>query len=89
MNENNFSVAERGFQGPLDITEVRELKPFHDFGAVRVPNRPDLAIRLEIEETTGAVIAISVDIGAAQRRLVVRNQNLAGAIDCSTGRQNQ
>ena len=87
MNENNFSVAERGFQGPLDITEVRELKPFHDFGAVRVPNRPDLAIRLEIEETTGAVIAISVDIAESNIQLQAfaapRNEGLWSEIRTS------
>ncbi|MEO0024572.1 MAG: hypothetical protein RL196_1013 [Actinomycetota bacterium] len=56
------TFADRSTTGPLDISEVRELKPLHDFGSLRVPNRTDVSIRVEVEETTGQVTAVSIDM---------------------------
>lgn len=66
MNNLAANYPERAFQGPLDVTEVRDLRPLHDFGSIRVPNRADLGVRLEIEETTGAIIRIVAEIAESK-----------------------
>ncbi len=64
MNALNATsgFADRSITGPLDSSEVKELRPLHDFGSLRVPNRTDVSIRVEVEETTGQVIAVSIDL---------------------------
>jgi len=69
MNDLFSGYLDRTKNGPLDVTELRELRPLHDFGSIRVPNRSDLAIRLEVEETTGAVIAVSIDVAGSNVQL--------------------
>ncbi|MEY4366662.1 MAG: hypothetical protein RLZ28_77 [Actinomycetota bacterium] len=73
MNENLNS-------GPLDISAVRELKPMHDFGSLRVPNRPDVDIRIEVEQTSQVTTALFVDIANSTIRIQAfaapRNQEL-------------
>lgn len=62
MNDFLNGYASRSQLGPFDASELKELRPFHDFGSVRVPNRADLSIRLEVEESSQKVIAISLDL---------------------------
>ena len=69
VNEVFSGFGDRSVVGPLDISELRDLRPLHDFGSIRVPNRADLAIRLEVEETTGSVIAVSIDIAGSNVQL--------------------
>lgn len=69
MNDSTTGYSGRAIQGPLDASEVRHLRPFHDFGAVRVPNRSDLEISLEVDENTGTVIAIAIDIAQSTLQL--------------------
>ncbi len=71
MSDANLKYPERAYQGPLDLSEVRDLRPVHDFGSIRVPNRPDLSIRLEVDEATGTVIAVAVDIAQSTVQLQV------------------
>ena len=66
MNNLAANYPERAFQAPLDVTEVRDLKPLHDFGSIRIPNRADLGVRLEVEETTGAIIRIVAEIAQSK-----------------------
>lgn len=66
MNNLAANYPERAFQGPLDVSEVRDLKPLHDFGSIRIPNRADLGVRLEVEETTGAIIRIVAEIAQSK-----------------------
>ena len=69
MSDAVTGYSERATLGPLDASEVRDLKPYHDFGAVRVPNRSDLEIRLEVEESTGTVIAVAIDVAQSNVQL--------------------
>jgi hypothetical protein len=71
MTDLSFQYPERAYQGPLDSSELRDLRPFHDFGSIRVPNRPDLAIRLEVDETTGNVVAVAIDVAQSSVQLQV------------------
>jgi hypothetical protein len=56
----NVPQAFAAGEGPLDVTEVREAKPFIDFGSLRVISRPDIQIKAEVEETTGVVVAVTL-----------------------------
>jgi len=87
MNDSFSSYAARAQNGPLDVSELRELRPLHDFGSIRVPNRPDLSIRLEIEETTSTVVAVAIDVAGSNIQLQAfaapRNEGLWNEIRAS------
>lgn len=53
--------ADRATAGPFDIEEVTQVIPYVDFGSVRVPSREDLQLRLEVEEGSQRIVAISMD----------------------------
>ena len=53
--------VDREFNGPLDSHEVRDVKPFVDFGSLRVFGQETLALRLEIEESTQRVVAVTLE----------------------------
>ena len=73
MNENSTT-------GPLDISAVRELKPMHDFGSLRVPNRTDVEIRIEVEQSSQIATAVIVDVANSSVRIqpfaAARNEQL-------------
>jgi hypothetical protein len=45
----------------LDVMAVREARPFIDFGSIRILSRPDIQLKAEVEETTGLVVAITIE----------------------------
>jgi len=47
--------------GPFDSTEVIQLKPSVDFGALQVPIRDDVTLKLEVEEASSRIVALTVD----------------------------
>lgn len=53
--------ADRHTAGPLDITEVQGVRPYVDFGSLRVPSRDQLQMRLEVEEASQRIVAVSMD----------------------------
>ncbi|WP_296631276.1 DUF3710 domain-containing protein [Rhodoluna sp.] len=53
--------ADRRSGGPFDISEVSDVSPYIDFGALRVAAREDMQMRLEVEEATQRLIAVSLD----------------------------
>jgi hypothetical protein len=53
--------VDRATAGPLDISEVRSADQYVDFGSIRVPASEDLQLRLEIEEETKRIVAITID----------------------------
>ncbi|MDO5750817.1 MAG: DUF3710 domain-containing protein [Rothia sp. (in: high G+C Gram-positive bacteria)] len=46
--------------GPFDIDEIKELEDYADLGALRIPLLEDMDLRLDLDESTGAVIAATV-----------------------------
>lgn len=52
---------DRETSGPLDLSEVSDVRPFLDFGALRIFNRDALQLRLEVEESTQRVVALTLD----------------------------
>lgn len=56
---------DRQTAGPFDVSEIQDARPFIDFGSLRVPARSDMALRVEIEDASGQVVAVSIDIGGS------------------------
>jgi hypothetical protein len=61
--------ADRRTAGPLDVTEVQGVKPYVDFGSLRIPSRENLAMRLEVEESSQRIVAVSMDFGGSSLQL--------------------
>lgn len=53
--------ADRAENGPLDDSEANAVRPYVDLGGVKILPRPDLQVRLEIEEGGKRVVAVSFD----------------------------
>ncbi len=53
--------ADREINGPLDEDEANAVRPYVDLGGVKIVPRPDLALRLEVEEESQRVVAVALD----------------------------
>jgi hypothetical protein len=53
--------ANRVELGPFDSSEVELPTGFLDFGAIRLMPEPSVGIRLEVEEATGRVVALTLE----------------------------
>lgn len=58
-------VPEPTGRGPWDITQAPELGERIDLGALRVPRRTGLKLRMEVEKRTGKVTATSLTVGGS------------------------
>ncbi len=52
---------DRAEKGPLDETEANAVRPYVDLGGIKILPRPDLRVRLEVEEGSKRVVAVSLD----------------------------
>ena len=52
---------DRASTGPFDSSEVIQVKPSVDFGALQIPIREDFALKLEVEEASSRIVALTVD----------------------------
>ena len=74
MNQNAYASdksapADRRTGGPFDLSEVQDVKPYVDFGALRVGTRENLQMRLEVEEATQRIVAVSMDLNGSSLQL--------------------
>lgn len=53
----------RATDGPYDLTEVPAIRPYVDLGAVKILPREGLQLRLDVEEGTKRLVAVSLDYG--------------------------
>jgi len=53
--------ADRATAGPLDESEANAVRPYVDLGGVKILPRPDLQLRLEVEEGSKRVVAVGLD----------------------------
>jgi hypothetical protein len=53
--------ADRSTAGPLDEAEANAVRPYVDLGGVKILPRPDLQLRLEVEEGSKRVVAVGLD----------------------------
>lgn len=61
--------ADRRTGGPFDVSEIQDVKPYVDFGAIRVGTRENLQMRLEVEESTQRIVAVSMDLNGSSLQL--------------------
>lgn len=61
--------ADRSTAGPLDVAEVREARPYIDFGSLRVPVRDAMQVRVEVEEQSKRVVAVTLDYNESSLQL--------------------
>ena len=54
--------ADRAIAGPLDVAEANAVRPYVDLGGVKIVPREGLGLRLEVEEGTGRVVAVGLDV---------------------------
>lgn len=53
--------ADRETAGPFDLSEVPTIRPYVDFGGVKVAPREGLQLRLEVDERAKRVVAVTLD----------------------------
>lgn len=52
---------DRATAGPLDEREANAVRPYVDLGGVKILPRPELHLRLEVEEGSKRVVAVGLD----------------------------
>jgi hypothetical protein len=55
--------------GPFDITELVQVRPSIDFGAIQLPLRDDVVYKLEVEESTSKIVALTVEYNGSALQL--------------------
>ncbi|ALV45426.1 hypothetical protein MB46_07920 [Arthrobacter alpinus] len=63
------TAYERSVHGPLDESEVPATDGYVDLGALLVTPREGLSLRLEVEESTSRVIAVTLDLNGSSLQL--------------------
>ncbi len=62
-------VPERPERGPWDVSHMPELGQRLDLGALRVPARPGLKVRMELEKRTRQIVGVSVQMSGSALQL--------------------
>ncbi len=60
---------DRALHGPLDESEIASTDGYVDLGALLVTPREGLSLRLEVEESTSRVIAVTLDLNGSSLQL--------------------
>ena len=47
--------------GPFDSSELIQLRPTIDFGSLQLPVREDVTLKLEVDEASSRIVALTVD----------------------------
>ncbi|MET4001460.1 MULTISPECIES: DUF3710 domain-containing protein [Arthrobacter] len=63
------TVYERDLHGPLDVDEIETTDGYVDLGALMVTPLEGLSLRLEVEENTQRVIAVTLDLNGSSLQL--------------------
>ena len=65
FDDAKSAPADRAENGPLDESEANAVRPYVDLGGVKLVPREGMQLRLEIEEGTKRVVAVSLDLGGS------------------------
>jgi hypothetical protein len=65
IDDSKSAPADRESVGPLDETEANAVRPYVDLGGIKIVPRPELQLRLEVEEESKRVIAVGIDFGGS------------------------
>lgn len=61
VRQAKSAPADRATAGPLDESEANAVRPYVDLGGVKILPRPELQLRLEVEEGSKRVVAVALD----------------------------
>lgn len=61
IDESKSAPEDRETAGPFDLAEVPTIRPYVDFGGIKVAPREGLQLRLEVDERAKRVVAITLD----------------------------
>lgn len=64
MNESIGSL------GPFDSEQLEDVRPYIDFGSIRIEPKPDLQLSVEVEEGTSRVVAVTLDYANSKLQLM-------------------
>ena len=63
------AVAGRGATGPFDVSEIKDQDGYVDLGALLIAPSEGLQLRLEVEEATQRVVAVTLDLNGSSLQL--------------------
>lgn len=61
FDESKSAPSNRETSGPFDASEVPAMRPYVDLGGIKVAPREGLQLRLEVEERTKRVVAVTIE----------------------------
>lgn len=61
VDSSKSAPEDRETAGPFDIVEVPTMRPYVDFGGIKVAPREGLQLRLEVDERAKRVVAVTLD----------------------------
>lgn len=61
VDSSKSAPEDRDSAGPYDIAEVPTIRPYVDFGGIKVAPREGLQLRLEVDERSKRVVAVTLD----------------------------
>lgn len=61
--------ADRATAGPFDDAEANPVRPYVDLGGIKLLPRPELAVRLEVQEGDKRVVAVALDYAGSTLQL--------------------
>lgn len=67
--QSGDSAAGQSSGGPYDISEIESRKGYVDFGSVLIPGGKDQKVRLDIDQKTKRVVALTISVGQASVQL--------------------
>lgn len=67
--DSKSAPPDRQTAGPFDLSESTQVKPFLDFGSLRIFPQPDLRIRLDVNESTKKVLSVTLEIAESALQL--------------------
>lgn len=65
MNSSNIPA-----NGPFDSAQIEEVRPYVDFGSLRIEPISDLSMSVEVEDNTKRVIAVTLEFANSKLQLM-------------------
>jgi len=65
LDQQKSAPEDRALMGPFDDSEANAVRPYVDLGGVKILPRPELHLRLEVEEGSKRVVAVGLDFAGS------------------------
>jgi Protein of unknown function (DUF3710). len=69
IDQPKSAPEDRATAGPFDESEANPVRPYVDLGGIKLLPRPELAVRLEVEEGNKRVVAVALDYAGSTLQL--------------------